>query len=216
MCEPSIWGGQPDSVAVSPDQRYAAIAIENERNEDLCVGGTLDGQEAAEDDCAAGGGVLGGLPQLPAGFLVIVELTGPPASWTTRPVSLTGLAHKFPEDPEPEYVDINRFNVAAVTLQENNHIVLVYLPSGTIVHHFSAGRVNLSQVDTQENALIELNDPLNDILCEPDAWPGFLPCNWRRRMKEIWTAVAEALPSFGWMDTSISPPGTLSSISSLV
>jgi DNA-binding beta-propeller fold protein YncE len=31
-------GGQPDSVAVSPDKRYAAIAIENERNEDFNEG----------------------------------------------------------------------------------------------------------------------------------------------------------------------------------
>ena len=28
-------GGQPDSVKVSPDHRFVAIAIENERNEDL-------------------------------------------------------------------------------------------------------------------------------------------------------------------------------------
>jgi hypothetical protein len=28
-------GGQPDSVAISPDRRYAAIVIENERDEDL-------------------------------------------------------------------------------------------------------------------------------------------------------------------------------------
>ncbi|HVE62705.1 MAG TPA: hypothetical protein VNB94_02725 [Mycobacteriales bacterium] len=41
-------GGQPDSVDVSPDGRYAAVAIENERDED--VNG-------------------GAIPQLPAGFL---------------------------------------------------------------------------------------------------------------------------------------------------
>jgi hypothetical protein len=57
-------GGQPDSVAVSPDRRYAAIAIENERNEDLCVGGTRNGLEVDEDECGVGGGVLGGLPGL--------------------------------------------------------------------------------------------------------------------------------------------------------
>lgn len=28
-------GGQPDSIAISPDRRYAVIAIENERDEDL-------------------------------------------------------------------------------------------------------------------------------------------------------------------------------------
>ena len=46
-------GGQPDSVAVSPDRRYAAVAIENERDEDV-------------ND--------GAIPQLPAGFLNIVDL----------------------------------------------------------------------------------------------------------------------------------------------
>jgi hypothetical protein len=101
-------GGQPDSVAVSPDRRYAAVAIENERDEDV-------------ND--------GALPQLPAGFLNIVDLVGPPSAWSVHPVALTGLASIAPEDPEPEYVKINRFNVAAVTLQENNHVVLVYLPT---------------------------------------------------------------------------------------
>lgn len=98
-------GGQPDSVAVSPDKRFAAIVIENERNEDLGNGSP---------------------PQLPSGFLVIVDLVGPPAQWTTRMVSFDGVPSVFPTDAEPEYVDINRANIAAVTLQENNHIVLVH------------------------------------------------------------------------------------------
>ena len=33
-------GGQPDSTAVSPDRSLVAVAIENERDEALCVGGT--------------------------------------------------------------------------------------------------------------------------------------------------------------------------------
>ena len=44
-------GGQPDSVAVSPDGRFAAIVIENQRDEEVVVGG-----------------VEGGLPQLPGGL----------------------------------------------------------------------------------------------------------------------------------------------------
>jgi len=48
-------GGQPDSIAISPRGRYAAVAIENERDEDL-----NDGL----------------IPQLPAGFLRIVDLKG--------------------------------------------------------------------------------------------------------------------------------------------
>ncbi|HZD51572.1 MAG TPA: hypothetical protein VE175_00865, partial [Woeseiaceae bacterium] len=42
-------GGQPDSIAISPDNRFAAIAIENERNEELCVGGTMSGAPVPED-----------------------------------------------------------------------------------------------------------------------------------------------------------------------
>ena len=78
-------GGQPDSIKISPDRQYAAIVIENERNEDLCVGGTEDGTEADEDDCVDGGGVLGGLPQTPyvpsnpPGYLAVLEAQRPSA-----------------------------------------------------------------------------------------------------------------------------------------
>jgi hypothetical protein len=155
-CTPLVkldMGGQPDSVAVSPDKRYAAIAIENERDED--VNG-------------------GALPQLPAGFLNIVDLVGAPSTWSVRAVALTGLAAIAPEDPEPEYVKINRFNVAAVTLQENNHVVLVHLPTGNILTHFSAGETSLDRIDVEENRVIELSGAIASIKREPDAiaWVG--------------------------------------------
>jgi hypothetical protein len=146
-------GGQPDSVAISPDGRYAAICIENERDEDLG-----DGRP----------------PQLPAGYLVIVDLVGDVADWTTRTVELTGVADLFPEDPEPEFVDISKANIAAVTLQENNHIVLVNLVTGQIVADWSAGTVSLDGVDTNENDLIEQTGSFTDLPREPDAisWVG--------------------------------------------
>jgi len=145
-------GGQPDSIAVSPDRRYAAIAIENERDEEV----TVDGVE-------------GGLPQLPAGFLIIVDLAGAPASWTVRNVPLTGLAGYAQEDPEPEYVSINALNIAAVTLQENNHIVLVHLPTGLILKELSAGSVDLKDIDIVEDRLIDPTGSLSDVAREPDA-----------------------------------------------
>ena len=119
-------GGQPDSAKISPDHRYLAIAIENERDEEVEVGG-----------------VEGGLPQLPAGSLVVIRLQGPPTSWFRQDVALTGLAALYPDDPEPEFVDINQANQAVVTLQENNHIVIVDLPSRQVVRHFPAGAVTL-------------------------------------------------------------------------
>ena len=146
-------GGQPDSIAVSPKGRYAAVAIENERDEDL-----NDGL----------------LPQLPGGFLRIVDLKGQPSRWSTRDVDLTGLAKIAPEDPEPEYVSINDQDVAAITLQENNHIVLVDLRQGRVMQHFSAGQVDLEGVDVEENDRIQPVGVLKGKRREPDAiaWVG--------------------------------------------
>ena len=118
--------GQPDSIARSKDGAYIAVVIENERDEDLG-----DGRP----------------PQAPGGSLAIVDTAGAPANWTTRTVDLAGIATLFPTDPEPEYVDINDDNVAVVTLQENNHIALVDLRTGTVTGHFSAGSVDLDKVD---------------------------------------------------------------------
>jgi hypothetical protein len=161
-------GGQPDSVKISPDETFAAITIENERNEDLCVGGTLDGTEADEDDCIAGGGALGVLPQGPAGFLAVIALTGPPAGWVPQDVSLQGLAGYAPQDPEPEFVDINQNNEAVVTLQENNHIVIVDLPTRSVTGHFSAGAVTLAGIDGEDDGIISLSENRPRVLREPD------------------------------------------------
>jgi hypothetical protein len=130
---------QPDSVAVSPDGRYAAIAIENERDEDV-------------DE--------GAMPQAPAGFLAIVDLVGAPGGWDARFVGLTGIADRFPGDPEPEFVDINPLNQAAVTLQENNHIVIVNLRNGRVVRDFSAGN-SIHRADLDDDDVVVFDDWLN-------------------------------------------------------
>ena len=146
--------GQPDSVDVSKDEQYIVVAIENERDEDL------------EE---------GRLPQMPAGFVVIIDTpTGSaPSDWTTRKVELTGLDILYPEDPEPEYVSINEDNVAAVTLQENNGIVLLDLPSGNITSSFNAGSVAVDVIDTVEDLVISLTGSAT-LLREPDGvtWIG--------------------------------------------
>ncbi len=140
--------GQPDSVAVSPSGKYAAIAIENERDEDLG-----DGRP----------------PQFPPGFVVIIDLNGPPANWATRDVELVGISDLFPTDPEAEYIDINHKDIAAVTLQENNHIVLIDLKTGQVIRHWNAGTEDLKKVDILENDLIQQNGKLKDVPREPDA-----------------------------------------------
>jgi hypothetical protein len=125
-------GGQPDSIAVSSNRRYAAVVIENERNEDFQ------------------GGII---PQEPPGKLVVIRMFGDPSRWTTEDVDLTGLADVAPSDPEPEFVDINGNNEAVVSLQENNHIVVVDLPSATVISDFSAGEVTITNVDATEEEL---------------------------------------------------------------
>lgn len=166
-------GGQPDSVAVDPDGFYAAIAIENERDEDACTAGDGTLIEAAhgdEDACIAAGGDFGGLPQLPAGFLSLVALEGEPSTWTAEAVDLTGIADVAPSDPEPEYVAINEAGLIAVTLQENNHLVVVDMWTSAIVNHFTAGTVDsLTNIDTVENDIIDPVNDLTDLAREPDA-----------------------------------------------
>jgi hypothetical protein len=172
-------GGQPDAVALSPDGMYVAIAIENERDEDF-----NDGL----------------LPQFPAGFLVTMDVSSVDVNeWTLTKIELTGLeGASYPEDPEPEYVDINANNIGkslsltnlidycvhlasgvsqispllpllvVVTLQENNAIVLIDLATNEIIKSFSAGAVDVDGVDIVENDMIEQTGSLAQVLREPD------------------------------------------------
>ncbi|WP_052091004.1 hypothetical protein [Modestobacter caceresii] len=137
-------GGQPDSIDIGPSGVFAAIAIENQRDEEIEVGD-----------------VEGGLPQLPAGFLSVVDLRGPVSAWTVGRVELTGLPGAvFAEDPEPEFVDVDGRDIAAVTLQENNAIALVDLARHTVVGSFSAGTVTRTDADTADDDVVAFDDPL--------------------------------------------------------
>jgi hypothetical protein len=142
-------GGQPDSTAVAPDGSFITVAIENERDEDLGEGR---------------------VPQMPAGYLVIQPLGegGNMDCAAQIRVDLTGLADVAPEDPEPEFVDVNANGDIAVTLQENNHIVVISA-AGEVLSHFSAGAVTLEGVDTEEEGALVFGDTLTDVPREPDA-----------------------------------------------
>ncbi len=141
-------GGQPDSVAVAPDGNFVAVAIENERDEDL-------------ND--------GVIPQLPAGFVAIVPLAeGVMQCDGLIRSDVTGLADIAPEDPEPEFVDINAAGEIAVTLQENNHIVILG-GDGSVLSHFSAGAVDLEDIDTEEDGALVFTGSQPGRLREPDA-----------------------------------------------
>ncbi|WP_349368263.1 esterase-like activity of phytase family protein [Salinarimonas sp.] len=146
-------GGQPDATAVAPDGSFLAIAIENERDEDL-----NDGE----------------IPQLPAGYVAIVPLeNGAPNCEGMIMADVTGLAEVAPSDPEPEFVDVNEAGEIVVSLQENNHVV-VLASDGSVVSHFSAGAVDLAGVDTEEEGALTFTDTLDGVPREPDAvkWLG--------------------------------------------
>lgn len=141
-------GGQPDSVAIAPDGSFLAVAIENERDE-----------EAGD----------GGLPQMPAGYVVKLPLNNDAVDCTKlQKIDLTGLALVGGEDPEPEFVDINAAGEIAVTLQENNHIVVIGA-DGVVAAHFSAGEGVVENIDTKSDGKLDFTGKTDAIPREPDA-----------------------------------------------
>jgi hypothetical protein len=85
-----------------------------------------------------------------------------------RSADLTGLAEIAPGDPEPEFVDVNGLGETVVSLQENNHMVVV-AADGSIVSHFSAGTVDLEGIDTVEEGALVFDDAQPNRRREPDA-----------------------------------------------
>lgn len=155
--------GQPDSIAISPagapGKPKAAIAMENQRDEEL-------------ND--------GNLPQLPTGFVQTIDLSGEPKDWKATPIrfedergQLLDIVKKAgldtPEDLEPEYVSINGKNQLAVTLQENNGVAIIDLQTNRITNVFSAGSAEVKGVDTKSDKLIDPTDTLPETPREPDA-----------------------------------------------
>jgi hypothetical protein len=142
-------GGQPDSVALSADKSFLAIAIENERDEDL-------------ND--------GVIPQMPSGNLKIVPIAGGvPDCGAIKTVELTGLAAVAPDDAETEFVDVNGLGEIVVTLQENNHIAIVNGKTGNIVSSFPAGAVTLDKIDTKKDGKLSFAGKMENVLREPDS-----------------------------------------------
>ena len=142
-------GGQPDSIALNKDKTLAAIAIENERDEEV-------------ND--------GDIPQMPAGDLVLLSLKdGVVDCASIKHVTLTGLADVAGDDPEPEFVSFNGLDEVALTLQENNHIVIIDGKTGEVKNHFSAGTVSLEGIDTKKDGALKLTGEAKDIAREPDA-----------------------------------------------
>ncbi len=136
-------GGQPDSVAVSPDGTFVAVAIENERNEDI------------NDEK---------IPQLPGGYVAIVNL----ADKSVTKADLVGFSTIAPNDPEPEFVDINDLGEIVVTMQENNWMAVIDR-SGKVISEFDAGLVTLVGVDNKKDGELNMVDTIENVRREPDA-----------------------------------------------
>jgi hypothetical protein len=156
-------GGQPDSIAISGDGSFAAVAMENQRDEKFTLAG---GEE-------------GDLPQPPTGFVQLIDLDGAPTQWKTRRVDFdvevaraAGLDSS--EDLEPEYVSINSQGRVAVTLQENNGIAVIDGKTGVVSSIFYAGTVAVNGIDTAEDGALEQTGSLPETPREPDAigWIG--------------------------------------------
>ena len=143
-------GGQPDAVAKNHDASLIAISMENQRDEDV-------------ND--------GAIPQLPSGNITFFDVAedGAIDCATMRVTELAGVADIAGEDAEPEYTDFNSQNELAVTLQENNHIVILDGESGEIVSDFSAGSVTLENIDATEDGRLSFSETQADRLREPDA-----------------------------------------------
>ena len=142
--------GQPDSIALDKGGRHAVIVMENERDEKFNKGA---------------------IPQLPGGNLTIIPLsaTGMPDCTRSHPVALNGLAEIASDDAEPELVKVNAQGIAVVTLQENNHIVLVDVAKRQVIKHFSAGAVDLKEIDRTRDGIINPSESAKGLLREPDA-----------------------------------------------
>lgn len=144
-------GGQPDSVARAPDGSFIAIAVENERDEEV-------------ND--------GAIPQMPSGFVVKIPVANGAADCAGLvKIEVTGLAAVAPEDAEPEFVDVNAAGEIAVTLQENNHIVVIGADNA-VASHFSAGEVALDGIDAKRDGRLSFTDAKDALPREPDgiAW----------------------------------------------
>lgn len=140
-------GGQPDSVARSADGSFVAIAVENERDEDL-----NDGE----------------LPQMPAGYVVKIAIKDSVADCAgQQKIDVTGIADIAGDDPEPEFIDINDAGEIALTMQENNHIVVIGA-DGAVASHFSAGSIDIEGIDTKRNGKLDFTGKKEAVAREPD------------------------------------------------
>jgi len=137
-------GHHPDSIAItaSVDYLYAIIAIENEPlivNENVVIKDDKPGQE---NDISTPGAIE----------IISLNPANPDRYTSTTIVldstTLSNASMLFPDDPQPEYVAIAPDqDLAAISLQENNGIVLIDPVKAEIVGAFNIGVSVAQQAD---------------------------------------------------------------------
>jgi len=107
---------------------------------------------------------------MPAGYLVLINIVdGKADEASLKKVEVTGLDGLVePTDPEPEFVAINGLDEVAVTLQENNAVVIIDGKTGAVINSFSAGSTSLAGIDTKKDGALRFTGKMDDVLREPD------------------------------------------------
>jgi len=147
-------GNHPDSVALETVGRktVAVVAIENEPVVVDAEGKLTDAEEPGHEGDISGPGYV---------QTVALNFSNPSSSKVTSiPFPASELSAKgflFPDDPQPEYVDV-RQGKAAVSLQENNGVAVIDLSSNKIVSLFSTGKPKGQKHDLTEDGKISFTE----------------------------------------------------------
>ncbi|XYI04246.1 esterase-like activity of phytase family protein [Sorangium sp. So ce1128] len=141
-------GVGPDSLKITPDGARVVVAIEDEEN--------------AEDNAVA--------QARPGSVQVVTINPSDPAESTVTTIALTPDTGSFPEDPQPEFIDITADGrTAIVSLQENNLIAVVDLASATVTRYIEAGTSTHARADLASNGEIDLTSASFTGRLEPDS-----------------------------------------------
>ena len=131
-------------MALSKDGKFLAIAIENERDEEVNDGEIPQTAGRQSEDRLA-------------------SADGAPDCAAIKTVDLTGLAEVAPDDPEPEFVAFNEAGEIAVTLQENNHIAIVDAATARSSRISPPARSTLDKIDTKKDGAFKFTGKMENV-----------------------------------------------------
>ena len=158
-------GTQPDSVKVGTVDGEVVVVVAIENQPIVVVDGlvTDDEEPGLPGDISAPGlvqVVTINESDIAASTVADVEI---PAS------AMTAAGLGFPDDPQPEFVDIFG-TTAAVSLQENNGIAIIDLEGPSLVRVFSTGVATNRPADLTDNDTIDFSEMFPaDVAGEPYA-----------------------------------------------